>query len=330
MPGRAPSKVSLSPHQRALLKQITRAGTSPQREVERARVVLSCADGLSNRQVARKLGISRNTVKVWRDRFAAGAEALGEMESKGEWKALRTRVRELLRDAHRCGTPPKFSAEQVCQIVALACERPDGESARPVCQWTPRELAAEAVTRAIIAEISARHVGRLLAEADLKPHLSRYWLNANPENPKAYKEEVRVVCDCYLRALELFRLGIHLVSTDEMTGIQALERKYETKSVEPGRVERREYEYIRHGTTCLIANWHVAMGKVITPSLGPTRTEQDYEQHIRRTVATDPDAGWIFIHDQLNTHQSEALVRSASGDGARDHAGRTDRGEKGG
>ena len=94
-----------------------------------------------------------------------------------------------------------------------------------------------------------------------------------------------------------------------MTGIQALERKHQTKETLPGLIERREFEYIRHGTLCLIANWHVAQGKVIAPTVGPTRTEEDFAAHIRQTIATDPEAEWVFILDQLNTHKSETLVR---------------------
>ncbi len=94
-----------------------------------------------------------------------------------------------------------------------------------------------------------------------------------------------------------------------MTGIQALERAAPTKPMRPGCPERREHEYIRHGTTTLIANLNVATGEVLAPSLGPTRTETDFADHIARTLATDPDASWLFLADNLNTHQSEALVR---------------------
>lgn len=94
-----------------------------------------------------------------------------------------------------------------------------------------------------------------------------------------------------------------------MTGIQALERAHPTLPMQPGKVERREFEYIRHGTLSLIANFEVALGQVITPSLGPTRTEVDFARHIAQTIATDPDAEWTFVLDQLNTHQSESLVR---------------------
>lgn len=102
---------------------------------------------------------------------------------------------------------------------------------------------------------------------------------------------------------------MHLVSTDEKTGIQALECKHPTLPMMPGRVERREYEYIRHGTLALMANFEVALGRILAPSLGPTRTEEDFAAHIAQTLASDPGGAWIFIVDQLNTHKSEALVR---------------------
>jgi len=76
----------------------------------------------------------------------------------------------------------------------------------------------------------------------------------------------------------------------------------------PGQVQRREYEYKRHGTLCLTANLEVWCGWVIAPTLGPTRTEADFVTHVQQTVATDPQAGWVFVVDNLNTHQSESLV----------------------
>lgn len=100
-----------------------------------------------------------------------------------------------------------------------------------------------------------------------------------------------------------------MVSCDEKTGIQALERKHATKPMERGRVERREFEYIRHGTQCLLANLEVATGRIVAPTVSETRTEDDFAAHIRRTLDTDPEAGWVFVVDGLNTHQSEALVR---------------------
>jgi transposase len=107
----------------------------------------------------------------------------------------------------------------------------------------------------------------------------------------------------------LYEQGIHLVSTDEKTGIQAIERKHPTKPMKPGLITRYEHEYLRHGTQTLIANFEIATGESISPSIGATRTEADFAQHIERTIDLDPEAEWIFIVDQLNTHKSETLVR---------------------
>ena len=103
--------------------------------------------------------------------------------------------------------------------------------------------------------------------------------------------------------------GGHVISTDEKTGIQALERLHPTLPTRPGLTERVEFEYKRHGTLCLIANFDVVTGKAIAPTIGPTRTEADFVAHIAGTVALDPGATWIFVVDQLNTHKSEGLVR---------------------
>ena len=120
---------------------------------------------------------------------------------------------------------------------------------------------------------------------------------------------METVCTVYAYAPLLEALGCHVVSTDEMTGIQALERAAPTKPARPGCPERREHEYIRHGTLSLIANFNVATGQVLAPSLGPTRTEADFAAHIARTIDTEPDGTWRFLTDQRNTHQSETLVR---------------------
>jgi transposase len=119
---------------------------------------------------------------------------------------------------------------------------------------------------------------------------------------------VAEVCDLYAQAGRLAEQGVHLVSTDEKTGMQALERLHPDIPLGPGRVQRREYEYRRHGTLCLTANLEVWCGWVIAPTLGPTRTEADFLAHVQQTVATDPQAGWVFVVDNLNTHQSASLV----------------------
>ena len=94
-----------------------------------------------------------------------------------------------------------------------------------------------------------------------------------------------------------------------MCGIQALERIAPSLAMRPGEPERIEFEYKRHGTLCLIGNWDVVLGKMIAPTIGRTRTEFDFAWHIHDTIATDPDAKWKFVLDNLNTHCSESLVR---------------------
>jgi transposase len=143
----------------------------------------------------------------------------------------------------------------------------------------------------------------------LKPHLSRYWLNTKETDPAVFQQQLETVCDTYAQAQDNHQAGIHTISTDEMTGIQALERRFPTKPMRPGLIERREFEYKRHGTQTLISNLEVATGEIIAPTIGDRRTEMDFALHIARTIATDPDAEWVFVVDQLNIHMSETLVR---------------------
>ena len=134
----------------------------------------------------------------------------------------------------------------------------------------------------------------------------RPWLTPKPDPD--FEAKCIDVCGVYRSAIAA-KETVRTVSVDEMTGIQALERAAPTKPLRPGCPERREHEYIRHGTLSLIANFNVATGEVCAPSLGPTRTEADFAAHIAQTIDTDPEGSWLFLTDQLNTHQSEALVR---------------------
>ncbi len=133
-------------------------------------------------------------------------------------------------------------------------------------------------------------------------------MNTSEKDALRFSQQAEAGCLTYAQAIERYQRGDHTVSIDEMTGIQALERTAPTKPARPGLVERREFEYIRPGTQTLIANFEVGLGQVLCPSLGDSRTEADFVAHIARTVATDPDAGWTFVLDQLNIHQSFGLV----------------------
>lgn len=121
---------------------------------------------------------------------------------------------------------------------------------------------------------------------------------------------MKEVCQVYQQAPGRTEQGERTVSTDELTAVQALERKHPGLPLAAGKVERREFEYIRHGTRSFILSRDVVTGKVLTPFCGPTRTEADFLAHIQAVVATDPEAKrWHVVCDQLNTHQSETLVR---------------------
>jgi DDE superfamily endonuclease len=147
--------------------------------------------------------------------------------------------------------------------------------------------------------------------ADLKPHLIRYWLTpAADESPEERHEHIADVCGLYREAPSRAAAGQRILSTDELTGVQALERAAPGLPLRPGKVERREFEYIRHGTLSFMINFDVVTGEVTCPSVGPTRTEADFLAHIRCTVESDPSTNqWHVVVDNLNTHCSESLVR---------------------
>jgi hypothetical protein len=136
----------------------------------------------------------------------------------------------------------------------------------------------------------------------------RYWLT--PVFDEEFNDRVGDINALYRQAPELAKKGERVLSTDELSGVQALERKHPKQLMKPGQVERQEFEYIRHGTHCFMVNFEVATGQVETPSYGYTRTEEDFLNHIQRTVEADPSVRkWHFVLDNLNTHQSASLVR---------------------
>ncbi|WP_339375065.1 transposase [Stenomitos frigidus] len=131
----------------------------------------------------------------------------------------------------------------------------------------------------------------------------------SPPDPQ-FDATVKDICAVYLKTIERAKAGERTVSLDEMTGIQALERQAPDKPMRPGKRERREFEYIRHGTQTLIASFDVAQGRVVEATVGARRTEVDYLNHVQQLLATDPKAiKWHLVMDCLNTHQSASLVR---------------------
>ena len=298
----------VSRRQRSLLEAMMRRAKAAQRLVRRARIVLALGAGMSPAQVAREQGVSLPTVYTWRDRWREQNRHLAEAEAAEPVdRRLGALLEQVLLDRYRSGRRDTFTAEQVVKIVALACESPK-DSGRSITHWSSKELAGELKKRRIVKSISRSTVSRVLRELNLKPHLSKYWLNAPPKDEAAFDAQVRTICALYRQAGRLHRQGVHLMCLDEKSGIQALERKHPERGPVPGRVRRIEPEYTRHGTLCLIANFEVATGQVLAPSVGPTRTEADFLKHIEQTVASDPKGNWIFVADNLNIHVSASLV----------------------
>ncbi len=147
--------------------------------------------------------------------------------------------------------------------------------------------------------------------AALKPHRSRYWLTPVPDARR--EEKIADVNAAYREAPARAERGERTLSTDELTGVQALERKHPTLPARPGQVERREFEDVRHGTLSVMVTFDVATGQVVAPSCGPTRTEADFAAHVRQTVESDPAATrWHFVTDTLDIHQSESRGRDVA------------------
>lgn len=129
-------------------------------------------------------------------------------------------------------------------------------------------------------------------------------------------KKIETICGIYLQAAELAECGTEVYSTDEMTGIQALERKYPDKPIRPGSPALHEFEYIRHGTISLITFLRAADGRIQAPYLNSTRNEEDFCNAIRQLIAEDADKNYIIICDGLNTHKSEGLVKLAAQEGS--------------
>lgn len=308
MSGKA-AKIVLSEQQKAELENITRSRIGQQRLIERAEIILLAADGKLNCEISPQVGIGRQQVGLWRRRWQQSQQALLMVELNETRAELRRTIEDVLSDAPRSGSPGKFTAEEFVEIIAVACEDPKN-SHRPVDHWIRRELKDEVLQRGIVTSISQSHIGNLLDQVDLKPHLSRYWLNTKEKDPEVFRQQVEFVCQTYLQAPQRFALeNTRTICVDEMTGIQALERIAPSLPMRPGDVERIEFEYKRHGTLCLIGNWDVVLGQMIAPTIGRTRTEFDFAWHIHDTIATDPDAKWRIVLDNLNVHCSESLVR---------------------
>lgn len=243
-----------------------RAATSTQRDARRARIILACADGGSAKAIAGRVGTSARSVERWRGRFLRkGLDGLG--------------------DAPRRGHAPKFGSVTRLELIAVACEPQ---------RRTIEELAACAIQRGIVDSIGWSSYQRILSQIDLRPHLQQGWVHS--PDPQ-FREKVTAITALYLHP----PAGSVVLSVDEKTGMQALERRFPDRPPAPGRRRRREFEYKRHGTQSLLCAFEVHTGKAVA-ECGATRTADDLVRFMERVAAAYPDVIVHVIWDNLNIH----------------------------
>ncbi len=183
---------------------------------------------------------------------------------------------------------------------------PPADVGVPTSHWSLDDLAYQILKDAHYRDMSRSTVQRILAGADLQPHRCRYWLKRHDPD---FEAKALDICGLYLRAPLLYERGELVVSVDEKTSIQALERLHATLAARPGQVERREFEYVRHGTRCLIGSLAVPTGQVFG-SVTARRGRWDFVRHIRDVVERFPHVKkFHWVMDNLNTHWTLELCR---------------------
>ena len=280
--------IILSPNARTELQALVRASSTPQSLSLRARIVLRAADTdtPTNLHIGRALGCCNQTVGKWRRRYLA----LGVSG---------------LQDAIRAGRPRMIASSTRVQVIAVASTLPQDQE-RVVTRWTLDEIVATLLDARHTDTISRSSIWRILNDLDLKPHKSEYWLNSHDED---FAAKAHMICQLYAQAIEASQQGRLVICCDEKTGMQVLERKTPTKPAQPGRRERREHEYIRHGTRVLINALAVATGHIAW-TLGTTRKATDFMAHLQRAYQTLPHMErYDWVMDNLNTHWSLDVCR---------------------
>ena len=288
MPTPIAPRISLTQNARTDLQALARAHSTPQSLALRARIVLKAAqlDRPTNLKIGHDLGCSNLTVGKWRRRYLDRGLAG-------------------LQDARRSGRPRAIAPPTRVQVISVASTLPQDQD-RSVTRWTLDEIAATLLDMLGTDPISRSSIWRILQDADLKPHKSEYWLNSHDED---FDAKAKTICHLYVTALESYPKGRLLVCCDEKTGMQILERKAPTKPAQTGRRERREHEYIRHGTRVLINSLAVATGQIAW-SLGTTRKTPDFVAHLKHAYQRLPRMKrYDWVMDNLNTHWSLDVCR---------------------
>lgn len=268
-------RVSLTPEQTTQLQEIVRWPKGEARLHRRARMVLLAASGESIAAIARRVGTNRLRVGQWLRCFAE-------------------RGIEGLRDKQRSGRPPEITALERHQVVAAACQSP-WQLGVERDLWSHESLAQAVMDKGLVRAISSTTVGRILQEAEIKPHRVRSWCHSTDP---LFQEKMAAIVRLYVTTPS----GEPVLSIDEKTGIQALSRSRPLQPAGAGRVGRWEFEYKRHGTRCLFACFNVRTGKVLG-RLTQQRRREDFLSFMDEVAGRYRQRRVHVILDNLNTHR---------------------------
>jgi transposase len=281
----SPFVIILSAHEHHTLTVRANAARTPHRDMIRAQIILSAAAGRSNTMIAADLGLHVDTVRKWRRRFC------------------RDRLSGL-KDLPRSGRPRLFTAAQVAELKALACELP-ADNNTPLARWNCLDLAVEATRRGVVSSVSASSVRRWLAADAIKPWQHRSWIF--PRDPDFAFKAGRVL-DLYARTFDGIPLGDHeyVLSADEKPGVQARERIHPSRAPRPGRRPMLvESEYRRHGTLAYLAAYDVHHAKVIG-HCAPTTGIEPFTALVSKVMTREPYASArrvFWIVDNGSSHR---------------------------
>lgn len=280
--GKSPFPIILTPEEEQTLKKNVANSKTEQRIVFRSRIILLCADDLTNKRIARKLKTPSKTISKWRERFY--------------FKRLKG-----LKDEQRTGRPKKFQYQLKYELVHLSCSNPDSVF-KGLTKWSYRKLALALIMKKLVEYISFTRVMTWLKGMDLKPQKVKYWLN--PTDPN-FHEKMYAIVDLYHNPPQ----GEPILCLDEKTGIQVLTPLYPDKESSKGDTIYREYDYVRKGTLCLLGGYNITSGKC-HGIVRETHKTKDFIDLLKFLIAEYPDAKRIhLVLDNFTTHKSKELKK---------------------
>ncbi len=269
-------RVHLSRRQRKELRSIVRRGKSENRAAMRARILLLAWEGKTIAEIARRVGVSRKVARKWIERF-------------------RTCGMEGLRDCPRPGRPPWYTLEQRLKVIEAACQNP-GDFGRAETRWSVTPLCDTLKKRRMAGGMGRSSVHRILSGGAIKPHQVKMWVNSHDPN---FQKKAEEIVGLYLRP----KPGHTVLCFDEKPGIQANERIHPSHPVRPGKPERVEFCYRRHGTQDLLAFFNVHTGEVLA-RVKARHTANEFLEMLDLAVTKYPEGPIDIVLDNLSVHST--------------------------